>query len=219
MDEKTETISIPTNITISEPDDIKVKLLYYASLKVNVHIDYVGVIIGPIINRNNRSFEYFKVKVLPIHTTSDDKKYYKLKHYDLIFSNDQDMINFYFDTHKKSNHDKHIIIDCITLVQQFYIEGCELDHSKKMTNLEMLDDLDYMNEILENMRKIIDNSSSDRNIVCKYNDLLHNNPHKIFEMNSCDEYFKYLDEIDKLLDNDDMIVMERVNKNFSQFKF
>lgn len=91
----------------------------------------------------------------------------------------------------------------------------KLDYERKMTREDYMTDLDFMKgEILKCKNAIIKYRSSKReDLVIRYQNLIENEQHKMFQVNTKEEFESYLDYIESLIVQNEKNAMNQLATN------
>ncbi len=169
---------------------------------IDIQINEKGVLIGPIINRDTKSINYYT----PI---------LQLKNYNPENLVNDDHISLYMSM-KKS---RDITLDYLTLCRDFDILNLLVNDEKSrcMTEDEIMNDLDFINEKLVSVRKMINDDTVDKSVRLMLELQLNVSPHQIFNMQSSESYYNYLNYIESLLQDEEEEKTEEIKKNIDNF--
>lgn len=164
---------------------------------VKVIIDNIdnkaSIIIGPIIDRTNKKWskyainidinEFKTIKNILINTTHN--------------SIDNKIIILY------SDFKKHFKINYVS----------ELEYEHKMSREDFMNDIDFMrDEILKCKISINKYKQINRNdLVTRYENLINNEQHKMFQVNTKEEFDNYLDYIENLITESEKEAMNKMS--------
>ena len=158
------------------------------------------IYIGPIINRLTLSWNFYKIGLdIIINKNTFDILHEKEE------VNRQDDCKEYIIKYK--DFTKNIKISYVELIN---------DMTYKMTNNDLLDDLDFMKSEIVKCR-ISMNKFKLLNEIDKYNTydkMINHEQYKMFQLPSSEDFDKYLDTISSLLDKETIEENEKENMNY-----
>ena len=154
-----------------------------------INLSNVSIILGPVTNRIKCTKSYYDIKILNEYNNVYDTC---LKHFESCIMRAKNRnILVQFDINFKK------------LKKYFNISHASEIHANSMTDNELLDDLDFMNdEIIKFKIKMnILEQQNEHSKLNFYKDLLNDKQYIMFQIPSANEYMEYLDKISTLLDN------------------
>jgi hypothetical protein len=149
----------------------------------------LSIIIEPIIDRASRCWVQYSINI--DNTFNEIKK---------VLNTSDNKIIILYGVFKK--------LFCINYVSK-------LNYERKMTYDDYMKDLDFMkDEILKCKNAIIKYKHiGNDNMVTRYENLINNEQHKMFQVNTKDEFDSYLDYIDSLIVKNEKNKMEQLSIN------
>ena len=143
----------------------------------------------PLIDRENRCWEKYSINI--------DNNFNEIKN---ILNKTEEQIEILYCDFRQ-----HFKINYIT----------KLDFERQMTKDDYINDLTFMNdEIIKCKNAINRYKQLERNdLVSRYTNLINNEQHKMFQVNTKKEFDSYLDYIESLIVNNEKKIMEKVSLN------
>lgn len=139
----------------------------------------INIVIGPVVNRMNCCFCFYKI----VLSDDDTKRCVKMYNDDATFS--------YKDFKKKFKID--------------HVAMMEAD-SLPMTNQDMLNDLDFIKNEITNCKIKMNSLKQEGDMMMYnfYNNLIRNKQYEMFQFQSKETYHQYLDKISEIIDSLDL---------------
>lgn len=153
----------------------------------------VSIIIGPIIDRTNKNWSKYSVNI-------DTNEFKTIK-------------NILINT-KNNIIDNKIVILYSEFKKHFRINYVnKLEYECKMTREDFMNDIDFMrDEIMKCKISVNKYKQSDRkDLVIRYENLINNEQHKMFQVDTKEEYDNYLDHIENLITDYEKEAMDKMN--------